>query len=606
VNRLAWWLPDLAFVAAAVTLFYCLFLFQGYGRLFRDSDAGWHIRNGETILATRELPMTDPYSFTRAGQPWYAWEWAADVAVGAVHRAAGLTGVALFYAAAIAAGVWLWFQLHWALDGSFLIAGAMAPLLLSTTNLHWLARPHVLSWLFLLLAVWWAERRQGDFGWRQAAAVAAFTALWANVHASFFFAPAIALVYAARDRRFLWAAAVAAVAPLANPYGWRLYQHVFRYLTDSELLSHVGEFQSFDFHAAGAGQIIAALILGMTGGGLALAARRWEHFALAVLFTALALRSARALPLAALVLLPLANAAITQWLGPCWLVDYSNRLRSLDARFRGVALSPLVLAACFALLRAPAIAAATGFPPSQFPVAAYSHLPQGGRLFAPDMFGGYLIYRYQGECAQQACAHGGCPQGEPAPAGQSPAAPSQGARPQPTLPQEACSAGSRKVFFDGRSDLYGAAFLKAYARMVQVRPGWREYWESFHFTAALVPDDWSLIPALEQIGWTPVYRDATATLLVTGQVSGGLVGRTPGRSPWSARDASSRCWSRGVSLLDDTGRRTWGSAPQKASKSVQLFPGHYTPRRRGQKVITVVQQNIGSIPWAPTRALSEE
>ena len=70
-----------------------------------------------------------------------------------LHRSLGLNGVAVFYATAIAAGVWLWFRLHWALGGNFLIACAMAPLLLSTCNIHWLARPHVLSWLFLLLAV---------------------------------------------------------------------------------------------------------------------------------------------------------------------------------------------------------------------------------------------------------------------------------------------------------------------------------------------------------------------------------------------------------------------------------------------------------------------
>ena len=99
------------------------------------------------------LPRTDPYSFTRGGQPWFAWEWLADVATGSIHRSFGLKGVALFYAAAIAAGVWLWFRLHWALGGNFLIACAMAPLLLSTCNIHWLARPHVLSWIFLLLAV---------------------------------------------------------------------------------------------------------------------------------------------------------------------------------------------------------------------------------------------------------------------------------------------------------------------------------------------------------------------------------------------------------------------------------------------------------------------
>ncbi len=150
---LRWCVPDLAFATACITLFYCLFLFQGYQKLFRDSDAGWHIRTGEAILATGTLPRTDPYSFTRAGQPWFAWEWLADVAAGSIHRTLGLKGVAVFYAAAISAGVWLWFRLHWALGGNFLIACAMAPLLLSTCNIHWLARPHVLSWIFLLLAV---------------------------------------------------------------------------------------------------------------------------------------------------------------------------------------------------------------------------------------------------------------------------------------------------------------------------------------------------------------------------------------------------------------------------------------------------------------------
>ena len=483
--RFAWLLPDVALIAACVALFDCLFLFQGYQKLFRDSDAGWHIRTGEAILARGELPRADPYSFTRAGQPWFAWEWMADAAAGAAHRAAGLSGVALFYAAAMAAGVWLWFRLQWALDGSFLLACAMAPLLLSTCNLHWLARPHVLSWLFLLTALLYAERARPPFRFRHAVEVAIFTALWANVHASFFFAPLVALVYAAgcAIRRggalwYLWAALISAIAPLANPYGWHLYAHVFRYLTDSDLLSRIGEFQSFDYHAAGSWPIIVTLIVGISGGALALAGRRPEHFALAMLISAMGLRSARALPMVALLILPLANAAITGALRRAAVLDgflaYSGRLRALDARFSGLALVPLVLIASFFLLRTPSIQAATGFPPDQFPVAAYSQvarLPATARLFAPDKFGGYLIYR---------------------------------------------SRGVRKVFFDGRSDLYGAEFLKQYGRMVQVRPGWREYWESFHFTHALLPDDYPLVPALEQLGWKPVYRDQTATLLAKG------------------------------------------------------------------------------------------
>src|SRR5260370_3814785 len=111
-----------------------------------------------------------------------------------------------------------------------------------------------------------------------------------------------------------------------------------------------------------------------------------------------------------------------------------------------------------------------------FPVEAYPYCPGGARLFAPDKFGGYLIYR---------------------------------------------SNGTLKVFFDGRSDLYGADFLKQYSRLVQVRPGGRAYWDSFHFTHALVPADAPLLPALEQIGWGQLYTDKTVTLLaICGTLSG--------------------------------------------------------------------------------------
>jgi hypothetical protein len=206
------------------------------------------------------------------------------------------------------------------------------------------------------------------------------------------------------------------------------------------------------------------------GGTLALTQNRVHHFALAILITAMALRSARALPLCALLLLPIANAAairaatVRERFAPAFL-SYSANLRALDARFNGLALTPFVLLAAFYLTPAGA------FPADQFPVAAYPHIPAGARLFAPDKFGGYLIYR---------------------------------------------SNGTLKVFFDGRSDLYGAGFLKQYSRLVQVRPGWRAYWDTFHFTHALLPADAPLLPALEQIGWRPLYQDKSATLLVFG------------------------------------------------------------------------------------------
>ena len=138
------------------------------------------------------------------------------------------------------------------------------------------------------------------------------------------------------------------------------------------------------------GQILAAVMVGMLGGVLALAGRRPERFLLAVLVTTLALRSARVLPIAALLLLPLANAGITESLkraaglklrlreGLDGFLTYSARLRVLDLRQNGLALAPVALLLCFGILRTPGIRAATGFAPISFrwrPTPTFPRMP---------------------------------------------------------------------------------------------------------------------------------------------------------------------------------------------------------------------------------------
>jgi hypothetical protein len=282
---------------------------------------------------------------------------------------------------------------------------------------------------------------------------------------------------------FAEAALISGIATLINPYGWNLHLHVLRYLTDSELLDRVGEFQTFNFHAPGTFQVLVALGLSATGAVLAICQKDLPACFLSVLLIVAALHSARGLPLVALLGLPLANGVLTKSLASwrdlrepvqraiCRFLAYSERLRAIDARASGLVWAPVVAVVCLALLRNPAIAAKTGFPPDEFPVAAsvaIEALPPGARILAPDKFGGYLIYRF---------------------------------------------AGRRKVFFDGRSDLYGADFLRQCGRLMQARPGWQRIMESYHFSEALLPADYPLIPALEQAGWKPVYHDSVCTLL---------------------------------------------------------------------------------------------
>jgi hypothetical protein len=330
--------------------------------------------------------------------------------------------------------------------------------------------------------------------WRHLVLVAIATAAWANLHASFFFAPLIALIYAAgaflrpliwklqtasaAGRDYLLLALSAAAGTLVNPSGWRLHQHVLSYLFDSGLQDQIIEFQSFSFHEPGAMTVMLTLAICFAGGIAALAAREPGRFLLSVMLTAMALRSTRAIPVAALLLLPLANGSITALLrragnlapamrrGLDDALHYGDRLEAVQMGFRGFVMIPLVAVLVFAAIRTRA-----GFSASVFPVAASSvvtTLPPSARIFAPDQFGGYLIYRFDGE---------------------------------------------RKVFFDGRSDFYGAEFVRRYVRMMEARPGWRNEFSRWNFTHALLPPDYPLVPALEASGWRELYRDQTAVLL---------------------------------------------------------------------------------------------
>jgi hypothetical protein len=493
----AWLVPDVALLISFVTLIYCLVLFDGTQKLFRDSDTGWHIRTGEAMLAGKGLPRVDSWSFVRSGQPWFAWEWGADVLMGAAHLAGGPAYVAGLYALAIAACTFLWFRLNWMTGGNFLLACGLVIPMLTTAMMHWHARPHVFGWLFVLSAVLYAERKGRSY-----AMVALASALWANLHASFFLGAVVAAVYAAShwlrpliwdrpDRETEWrdarwyagAAIVSLAATLVNPYGWHLHQHVTGYLLNQELLDRVGEFQSFNFHAEGSAQIVSAITVAGLGSVLALGQRNLAHSLLSALFLVMALRSARVLPLVALIALPLANGAISAALRSVTglhpavrraldaFLQYCDNLRTHDRSLGGLAVAPAVVALTFAVLSLHAVAAHAGFPRDTFPVQAagtVSRLPESARLLAPDLYGGYLIYRFNGQ---------------------------------------------RKVWSDGRSDFYGADFMKDYLRIIEVRPGWHRRVKQTGFTHALLPNRYSLVPALEGMGWKRLHSDSVATLL---------------------------------------------------------------------------------------------
>jgi len=474
-------LPSFGVVVFAVTLLEVLFLSQGAQALFRDSDTGWHIRNGESMLQEFRLPRVDTFSYTRNGQEWFAWEWLPDVAFGAVHRLAGLAGVAALAAIVIASMAWGVARLALSLGANlFLTAGAII-VLLGTTSIHWLARPHVFSWLFALIFVAVAEQERRCRS-RALYLLPALACLWANTHGSFFLGPVILLTYSAGEwikgqsgLRLSSVALLSLVATFVNPYGWHLHDHVLTYLQNDYLMDRISEFRSFSFHAPGA-YYVEVFLFGAIVGVLALLRQRSYGAALlGVLVLHMSLYSARHFPTAAVLLLAPVAAALTREarahprLVP--LLNYSDRLCAMDRRIYGIVPVIVVLLASAGGLAVLARDGAVDFNPEMFPVRAAKFLEQSAlkaRVFSKDQWGGYLIYRF---------------------------------------------AGNTKVFIDGRSDFYGQQFLETYAEVADVKPGWQRVLQQYDVGVVLIPKDHALVSVLQlSPEWKRVYSDSVASI----------------------------------------------------------------------------------------------
>src|SRR5664279_4953639 len=280
--------------------------------LLGDGATGWHIRTRDYILAHSAVPHHDLFSFSRPDHPWYAWEWLSDVVFARVHGWWGLEGVAALGALSICltAALLLAWQLRRGAGAWVALAVTLAAT--SAASIHYLARPHLFSLLFLVMGLWLLdEDRRSATRWLWA--LIPLAGLWANLHAGFAaWLGTLGLLVVATGaqrnwpalRRYSLLAALSSVATLVNPYGWQLHRHIVSYLGSQWIVEHVQEFQSPRIRSESM-CIFAVLLLG----GVALAARSWRrsHWfeaSLVLVWGFAALRSARYVPLFVVVAAP--------------------------------------------------------------------------------------------------------------------------------------------------------------------------------------------------------------------------------------------------------------------------------------------------------------
>lgn len=492
-------------------------------RLLGDAGIGWHIRDGQQILAAHGIPRVDSFSATMKGQPWFAWEWGYDVLVGGLERWTGLNGIVCLTALIIAlvfAGTFRWLVQR---GTNVLVALALMLLAASASMIHFLARPHVVSWLFTLVWVRILESPEGgregvrfDGGSEQGQVgqkgtrvlwlLPPLMLVWVNVHGGFLIGFVLLGVYTAvatwqwltlradkledflqklsagkRAKDLASVGLVAGLATLVSPYGWKLHVHILQYLGNRFLMDHIDEFQSPNFHGAAQRCFVVLLLVTFA----ALAAKRRElrlREGLIVLFAVSSgLYAARNIPVSSLLLVIVIGPMLSEALatlasrrGVRWLAAYAGRMGKIEASLRShlwaiaVALTVSWIVAHGGRLGSKQLVQAH-FDGKRFPVAAVTFLEgndAGRSVLSPDYWGGYLIYRL--------------------------------------YPRSL-------VAVDDRHDLYGEAFLKSYLKMVQVEPGWEDFLRENDIQCVLAPKASALANILaETNGWKVIYADDLA------------------------------------------------------------------------------------------------
>jgi hypothetical protein len=500
-------LPSLADFAFLMPIAFLFGRMDGVKTLLSDCDTGWHIRTGEWIIANGWVPMRDIFSFSKPGAPWFAWEWLSDVLFARLNALGGLQTVVMFSILMLSLTFTALFLLV-RRKSNPIVAIAVTMLAAAASSIHWLARPHLFTLLFLVLFYAALEQVQEGrtrlLGVPILAALPVVTILWTNLHGGFFVGTLMILGFGggeilrfvfspnAADRRPAWLKArsyflsggACLAASLINPYTYHLHVHMAQYLRDPFNSQHIVEFLSPSFHHPAAIFFEAMLLLAAAAAVWNLRQGRFTEALLVFVWAHAGLLAARNIPIFMIAAAPPVAAAIQQWLLRAPDLNVAAWLRAVAGKFNRVAeetgetdaIARLHLVSVLGVLLVAALVYAphppkkfrAEFDPKYYPAGALATLrgDPAGRIFTNDEWGDYLIYRLY---------------------------------------------PAHKVFVDGRSDFYGDDFEEKYIDVLNVKYGWEKILSGFGVDTILLSPSAPLSGALKESSrWRVVYDDGIA------------------------------------------------------------------------------------------------
>jgi hypothetical protein len=507
-----WLLPTIGNITFLLVLY---FLIKNRNGFLDDGDTGFHIRIGDLIRQTGSIPKTDPFSFTMQGHQWFAWEWLTDILMSFIHSTYGLIGVVCIASIAVCVVLMLLYRRMLSRDCNPFLAFFLTMLAVFVSGMHWLARPHLISWIFLSLAcITFESYRRNRTRWIYL--LPFLTAVWANMHGAFVLIFPMLVIYATGEmirikelkdikpgiirsilKPYILVGVLSALSSLATPYGWILHKHIWRYINDTALLAIIDEFKSPDFHTT-LGKLVELIIfLTVITVVQAVKKKRWIDIGLLVLFTHLMLQSVRHIPLMAIVAFPIIGEHLSEFFRETIsdMTGTKNRLARLSLNLKSLVQNNLAInrqlsgygfyiippVLLFAMIASPWGGRVwdPNFNPDQHPVKAAEFIANSelhGNVYAQDEYGDYLIYRFY-----------------------------------PKI----------KVFIDGRSDFYNSGpVLEDYKKLLKLDPSWSEVLDKFDVQWMLLENDDPLSMVAQMSGgWERIYKDDYSQILIKKRVS---------------------------------------------------------------------------------------
>jgi len=485
-------IADLFFVSVIVWAFAAGA--YGWHGLLMDGDVGTHIRIGDYIRAHHSVPTRDFLAFSKPGQEWYAFEWLTEILFSFLHSLAGLKGVVLLSGVVIVAAFTILLMHALWRRANVLISLALVLMAVNASTIHFHARPHIFTLLFVAVAMWIIAVDRQRRTWALWLLIP-ITIPWTNLHGGFFilFALLGLLVIGSFVESLLWGelasrgksdavrygllGAACAVASLVNPYGVKLHLFLVDYLRSDTIRNGVQEFQSPSFRSESMFHYMVLLFLAVAISGALLKKHRLTE-ALWIWFLAYnSLVSVRHVPLFAIVTVPILASEITAWWSD-WAQAQSRRsiARTLDAVTGQHGCGTLRLSIWApAVVLWLALSHSTNWPQNfhegPFPVkivAAHADEIAAARVYTSDKWAGYLIYR--------------------------------------NYPRQ-------QVFFDDRHHYFGEPIIGDYLKLGSGNRQWRELLERYRFDLALLTLD-SPLASLMKIhpDWKVVEEDGSAVL----------------------------------------------------------------------------------------------